>query len=59
MFWAIQQVIKQNAKIREEGRKDERRRLIQELLDQSVDLPPSFRKEAEELGLVPALAGQA
>ena len=54
MFWAIQQVLKQNDKIR----KDERRRLIKQLLDQG-ELPPSFRKEAEELGLVPALAGQA
>ena len=53
MFWAIQQVINQNDKIR----KDERRRLIQELLNQSVDLPLSLQKEAEELGLtLPALA---
>ena len=52
MFWAIQQVLKQNDKIR----KDERRRLIKQLLDQG-ELPPSFRKEAEELGLtLPALA---
>ena len=55
MFWAIQQVLNQNDKIR----KDERRRLIQELLNQSVDLPLSLQKEAEELGLVPALAGQS
>ena len=53
MFWAIQQVLNQNDKIR----KDERRRLIQELLNQSVDLPLSLQKEAEELGLtLPALA---
>ena len=58
MFWAIQQVIKQNDKIREEGRKEGRRQFIKQLLDQG-ELPPSFRKEAEELGLVPALAGQA
>ena len=53
MFWAIQQVLNQNDKIR----KDERRRLIQEMLNQSVDLPLSLQKEAEELGLtLPALA---
>ena len=52
MFWAIQQVLKQNDKIR----KDERRRLIQKLLDQG-ELPLSLQKEAEELGLtLPALA---
>ena len=56
MFWAIQQVINQNDKIREEGRKEERRRLIQKLLDQG-ELPLSLQKEAEELGLtLPALA---
>ena len=46
MFWAIQQVLNQNDKIR----KDERRRLIQKLLDQD-ELPLSLQKEAEELGL--------
>ena len=52
MFWAIQQVLKQNDKIR----KDERRRIIQKLLDQG-ELPLSLQKEAEELGLpLPALA---
>ena len=49
MFWALAQREKDIERGRKEGRQEGRERLIRQLVDQDVPLPPEILKELEDL----------